>query len=73
MYTSHFNYQNTQIIRAYNKRKTAKLSDSFLSYIYCYQPAPVVDGGIKLDVEELSARLFDNGDICSLSGDGVVR
>jgi hypothetical protein len=33
-------------------------------YFY-YQPPPVADGGTKLDVEELSARLFDIGDICS--------
>ncbi len=41
-------------------------------YFY-YQPPPVADGGTKLDVEELSARLFDIGDICSWSGEGVAR
>jgi hypothetical protein len=41
--------------------------------IFFYQPPPVADGGTRLGVEVLSARLFDNGDICSLSGDGVDR
>lgn len=48
------------------------LFEFFLKLRFSYEPPPVADGGTRVDVEEVSTRLFDNGDICSLSGEGVV-
>ncbi len=60
---------NTELVRACNTRREKKTTRCILSMnktflLYFYQPPPVADGGTKLDVE-VSARLFDTGEICS--------